>query len=293
MQTSNNREVVIVGGNSYLVIYIWEENELVEFHSEPYNNIIEILVSDDWFAIKYKKRKAKLFRIIPDSSEIDMGGSWDLKIRPFKSMYRTMQLHRFRKNQLLILDSSYKSKGVNLELEIFNTRTKETETVEELVTNGTGLITATCYSVKFRTLMIFDDLQNVKFYNFDKNCKDTTMTGVKFINQKKFQSQGAVCRVIVNKLHTYFLIGTITGQLIFFNVKTREQEDILYSLHYVIDIMICDQREKTLVYIVHKETKDLSKFELGSVLGNLMMDRYGTLNPTYDRGKIFNKADKN
>lgn len=285
MQISNKREVILVGGNSHLVIYIWENNELIEFHNEEYKNIIEILVSGDWFVLKYKKNKAKLFRIIPDCEEIDLGGKWDLKIKPFKSQFRTMQLHRFRKNQLIIIDSSYKSKGLNLEFEIFDTKKKESVCVESMVTKGTTIIAAICYSPKFRILSIFDEDKNVKFYNFDKDCRDVLSTGVKLMKEKKFISKGSVTRVIKNCLNTYFVIGTSVGELIFFNVQTLEREEVLQSLHYVLDLMICDQRETTLIYVVHKDTKDLSKFVLEPVLGNLLLDRYGTLNPVYDRGR--------
>lgn len=294
MRLVNKKEVLIVGGNKQLVIFSWEEGKLVEFYREDMRNVVEICICDNWFVAKYRRKRAKLFRILPEDQEIEIDGSWDLKIKPYVSNYRTLLLQRFRKNQLIIADSSHKTKGVNMQLELFDVKKKRTVTLEDIDVEGKNKITGVLYTPKFQKLAIFDEDRFLKVFEFDMNGGLEDQTGAKMTTRRNFKSTGSICRVLMNKLHNYFIIGTTTGEIYFYRAETLEEEkdSLLDSKRNIVDITLSDIRGRTMVYILHRETKDFKKYMLEPVIGNLLMDRYNLLNPVYTAGKPANPRRK-
>ena len=286
MTLSNNLEILLVGGNKELVIYNWEEGELVQFHSEPYRNIIEIAVCDNWFVIKYKRKKAKLFRILPDDEDIELDLSWDLKLKPFKSEFRTLQINRFRKNQLIIFDASHKSAGYDIQLEVFDVKKKTSVILEDYKFDEKKKITAIAYSSRLKNLVIFDEAKYFKIFEFDMEGKVPEKSGMKLKSRRLFDCKGTLCRVIMNRLFDYYLVGTTAGEVFIINGKTLIRESKLNSHREVVDIMISDQRRNAFIYVMHSETKDFMRFMLHNILGNLILDRDGFLYPEYSRGIV-------
>jgi hypothetical protein len=284
MKLENDKEVLLIGGNSHLVIYIWEEGKLVEFYNQSFTNVIEIKVCDNWFVIKYKKKKAHIFRLLTDDQEIEMGGDWPLKIQPFKNEYQTIDLARFRKNQLIIIDVSFKSNGFDLQMELFNTRTKSTDLVEDLNVDGRTPVCALIYTPKFRKLAVFDHEQFMKTYEFDKEVKDNKQTGIRKLASTKTEFKDTVTRVLINPLKNYFIIGTKAGELIFMKADSLKIDPKLDTEFHIIDIMLCDIDRLTQVYVLMPSTKDFVKILLEPTIGNLLYDRYNVLNPIYDDG---------
>jgi hypothetical protein len=292
MTLSNKNEVILVGGNKELMIFNWEEGEIVEFHREPYRNVIEIAVCDNWFAIKYKKKKAKLFRILPDDDCIEIDGSWDLKLKPFKGVYRTLELQRFRKNQLIILDSSFKTKGYGVQLELFDVKQKKTVTVENFEYKEKSVVTAIIYSPKLQTLTIFDESKFYKIYKFKPESKNYEKSGFLIETRRLFQCKGTIIRVIMNRLDDFYLIATSEGEIFIFDGRRLMVEETLYANRTVVDVMICDKRRRTMIYAMHNDTKDFKKFVLHQVLGNLLMDRDGIIHPQLTVRKCISRIFK-
>lgn len=291
MRLQNKKEVLIVGGNAQMVIFNWEEGELVEFHREDYKNVVEIYVCDNWFAIKYKKKRAKLFRMLPEDQDIELDGSWSLGLRPFTSNYRTLMLGRFRKNQLLIADSSHKSKGVALQLEIFDVKRKETVALEDVAAEGKSKITGVLFTSKFRKLAIFDEDRFMKVFEFEAGADKPDETGAKLRIRKNFKSTGSICRALLNKLSSFFIIGTTSGEIFFYDAEKLEEDTVLHSKRHIVDISVFDQRRRTMVYVLHRDTKDFVLFLLEPALGNLLLDRYSLLNPVYTAGGLTRRKE--
>lgn len=287
MRLTNKKEVLVVGGNKQLLIFSWEEGKLVEFYREDMRNVVEICVCDNWFVAKYKRRKAKLFRILPEDKEIELDGSWDLQIRPYMSIYRTLALQRFRKNQLIIADSSHKSKGINLQLELFDVKKKKSVVLEDVEVEGKNKITAIQYSPKYAKLAVFDEDRFFKVFEFDIETTELNRTGAIMRIRRNFKSTGAICRVIMNPLYNYFIITTSTGEIYFYKADSLEEEpgSKLQTHRNITDITMFDQRNRTMLYVLHRETKDFVKFLLEPVIGNLLLDRYCLLNPIYTAGE--------
>lgn len=284
MRLENEKEILLIGGNSHLVIYTWENGKLTEFYNEPFTNVIEIKVCDNWFVIKYKKKKARLFRLLTDDKEVEMGGSWPLQIQPFKNKYRTIDISRFRKNQLIILDASFKSKGYDIQMELFNTRTKTTDLLEDLGLDGKLPVSALIYSSKFRKLAVFDHENFMKTYEFDKDTIANDQTGIKKKDCEKTSFKGVVTRILINKLKNYFVIGTDKGEILFMKADSHKIDPELGPQCHIIDMMLCDIKRLTQMYVLMKGSKDFVRILLEPAIGNLLYDRYNVLNPIYDEG---------
>ena len=291
MHLSNGREVVLVGGSSELVIYEWDlsspELKLIEFCREPYTNVIEIAVRDNWFTIKYKKNKAKLFRIIVDANEFDIQETFDLKMKPFKSPYKTMEIFRLRKQQLMIVDSSYESDGKELQMEIFSVKEKRTLDVETLKLQGKSMVTAISYTPEYRKMLVFDEEKNMEVFEFKKDPLKSTKSEIKQIEFKKVDCEGYVSRIIMNKTNKIYIYATSKGEIVFIEADTLKLNTQITGNQYIIHLMVCEQIRDTCLYIIEKDSKDMAKFVLEPVLGNLIMERYEDKNPIYYRGDTY------
>lgn len=287
MYLSNEREVVIVGGNSHLVVFGWEDRDgtdvLVENFSAPFVNVIDVVVCDSWFVIKYKRKRAKLFRVVVDADEFEIREGFELSLRPFKSRFRTLQVSRLRRGQLLIADVSFDSSGHDVQLEIFDLRAKRSVAIETLGLTGPP-ISALAYSAQFRRLAVFDEGGGVRLFAFDKDEPKRDRTGVQPLPEPRLENSGFVSRALLNASGKVLMLGTARGELLFYGAEDLKLRGRLDDLGFVVDLGLCEQARETILYVVRQGSRDLVKLQMEPVLGNLLMDRLEAENPIYKRG---------
>lgn len=288
MYLSNEREVVLVGGNSHLVIYSWEEIDdkdvLVEHFRAPFVNVVDIVVCDTWFAIKYKRKRVKLFRVVVDAGEFEIREGFQLQLRPFKSRFRTLQIHRFRRRQLIIMDISFESDGRDVQLEIFDLQTKRSIALETLGLAGGAAISALAYTPLFRQLAVFDEEGQVRLFRFKKDGDQPNRTDVEPMDKVQLKNEGFVTRAVMNPAQKMLVLGTAKGEVLFYEVEQMKLHTRLEGLEWVVDLMVCEQVRETILYTVQRGQRDMVKFVLEPVLGNFLMNRFEVKNPIYQRG---------
>jgi hypothetical protein len=293
MHLSNDREIIIVGGTSELVIYAWDihnrdEPELLEYFKESLTNITEIAIVDNWFVVKYKKKKAMLFRIVADANEFEIRSKFKLKMNPYKSCFRTMEILRLRRQQLLIVDSSFESNGTNLQMEIFCIKDKRSLSLEDVDLKDEAEVTVITYSPECRKMFVFDKKKNLKIFKFEKEFKDSTKSEIKTLESRKMNIEGFVTRVVLNRTKKIYLLGTSKGEILFYEsddmkLMTRFQKSFT-GMNQINDIMITEYVRDTIIYAIEKKSKDMKKFIVEPILGNKLIEKHELTNPIYYRG---------
>jgi hypothetical protein len=221
---------------------------------------------------------------VVDSTEFEVRETFPLQMKPFKSEYHTMQILRLRKGQLLIVDSSFESKGKHLQMELFSVKQKRTIGLEELDLGGEEVVTSISYSPEYRKMVVCDQGENWKVFEFKKTFKDPMKSEIQRMESKKVDFEGYISRVIMNKTNRIFIMGTSKGDILFVEADTMKLNRRIGGNQYITHLMACEQSRDTCLYIIEKQSRDMAKFILEPVLGNLIMERYEDKNPIYYRG---------
>jgi hypothetical protein len=283
-------ELIIVGGDSHLVLYKWNEGCLQEFFAVKLKNIIEIRAFENWFAVKYKKDRVKLFHLVIDDFDFERAGCYDLKIKPFKSEYRTLAINRFRKQQLIIFDTSKESKGYDIQVELFDTKLKKSVALEDFDVEGKSPITCIVYNWYYRKLLLFDREKFFIRLDFDPEVTDRNKSGIRSLNRRPFESKGYATRAIINSFGNYFVVATSNGEIYFIEGNKLKSEYQVISKNYaVLDFFMGFQANIAIIVSVSENCKEFSKYHLKGSIGNYFKDTTKRLKPMTEKGifKIF------
>lgn len=287
MHLPNEKELVLAGGNSHLVVFTWQdvggEDSLVEHLSQPFTNVVDIAVCDTWFAIKFKRKRVKLFRVVVDADEFEIREGFKLRLRPFKSPHSTLALSRFRRRQLVVFDASFGSRGEDVDLELFDLKAKRSLALESLGLGG-SLVTALAHLSKLRKLLVFDAEARAHLFRFDEKVKAPDRSGLVPLGRVALAGEGFVTRALNTAAQKVLVLGTAAGEVLFFETEKLELRSQAAGLDFVTDLMLCEQKHETVTYVLGRGSKDMAKVVLEPVLGNLVMDRFELQNPIYAKG---------
>ena len=284
MKLPGEIDIIITGGNSHLVCYIWEKKKLVEIYSEKIKNTIEIEVTENWFAIKYKKYNAKIYEFKKEGNLV-IEGSWPLKIKTMKNKLKTFGMARFRKNYLIIYDFIHDSNQQKFAVELFDTKKKQSVSVTEPQIKDTLSMINLSYGSKYALMVAVDRLNHVFAYKVSLDDEDPTKLNVNFFAKRILSCNEKITSTLVSPSGSHFIFGTSKGNILIGQSDELEFEIKISGKGKLIDLCLFEYKGKTFLYAVHGKAKLFSKVAFESGLGNILLDRIVDVKQTKKDGK--------
>lgn len=264
-------EIILTGGNSHLVLYVWKNKQLVEFYNEPLRNVIELVVCKNWFALKYKKHHAKLYEVAKDG-EIKIEQSWMLKIKTYKGLYRTMLMTHFREDQLMIIDVSHVAGGDLFEIELFDMKEKKTISNTRQESEVRNTINNLVYSHKYAILFTVQANGHGKAYKIIPDEKEAGKLKITFFKKRILSYKDRPTYFIANKSGTHFIATTNEGSVFIGEANTLDFELKLTGFGFFNDICMYQQNNNVYMYTTDFKTKAFGKVSIEQALGYMLME---------------------
>lgn len=285
MAMPDGSEVILTGGKSHLVLYHWDEKQLVELYHEKLHNVVELVVWKQWFVAKYKKHNAKLFKMGPENT-LGVEGSWPLRMKTFKGQYNTLQLHQFRDNLLLVLDLSHVEEGRALELELFDIEKRESIAQQRYSPPEENELSCLAYSPKFAVLFVIDVHHQGKGYKILQDKEDEKKLVVKFFKKKLISYKDRITCFVNSVGSSHFVAVTDKGNLYISESNNLEFEIKMVGQGHFTDLCLYKEQGNVYGYAPDHESKRYGKISFETRLGNLLMNREFLERKKFEQGGL-------
>lgn len=255
-----------------MVLYLWENRKLVELYKEKLRNTIEIVVHDHWFALKYKKHNAKLYKMMTEDA-IQVEASWPLKMKTFKSQFRTMQMSQFRENLLIIIDVSYVADGTAFEIELFDTSSLASVYSERVTNEDEINLRCLAYSPKYAMLVVIEELGHVQAYQILENKTEPGKVVVKFIKRKLMSARDKMVGFINNASDSHFVGYSEKGSVYISEANHLDFEIKMKGKGFFVDLMLYKEQNNVFGYAADFSSRQYGKVSFETRFASILLDR--------------------
>jgi hypothetical protein len=272
MMLPGGEELVITGGNSHLVIYKWENKKLHEFYKEPLRNVIEIVIVETWFCIKFKKHYAQLYKVSTEEN-LMIENNWRLKMKTYKGKYRSMIMTKFRENMLMIIDISFVSDGELFEIELFDTKEKKTISNTRPEMEDRRKITNLAYSKKYAILYAIQENSHARGFKIVPDKENENKLIVSFMKKRILPYNDKPTHFLPNSSGSHFIVTTVKGSIFIGEADTLDFQLKLTGFGKFIDVCMYKQNRNVFMYTLDYDTKQFGKVSIEQGLGDILTDR--------------------
>lgn len=272
MQLPGNNDLILTGGNTHLVLYLWKDRKLVELYHEKLRNTIEIVVSKHWFAVKFKKHNAKLYKMGTEDT-IQVENSWPLKMKTFKGEFRTLQMSQFRENLLIIMDASYVTESESFEVELFNTESLSTVFNERYEIPDNRKMRCLAYTPKYAIMLMIDDLGGLMAYRMLQDKEDPNKVQVKFFKKRLLNAKDRITGFVNNASDSHFIGVSEGGSVYITEANHLDFEIKMKGKGFFTDLVLYREQNNVFGYAPDYETKRFGKVSFETRWANILMDR--------------------